>query len=406
MKRKPKVKLPPLHAKQQEIRDDPARFKVVAAGRRFGKSMLGAALCVRAALEGKRAWWVAPSYPMSSVGWRIIKGLVMPIDGVRVNIADRTIAVPSGGSIRVRSADNPDSLRGEGLDFVVLDECSFMAEETWTEALRPALADRLGKALFISTPKGRNWVWRLWQRGNSGDDPEWKSWRFTTADNPAISPAEIEAARAGLPAKTFEQEFLAAFVDDAGLVFRNVRSVSTAQPGQPEPGHAYTMGVDWARSYDFTCLSVIDATERKQVAIDRFNKVDYQYQLGRLQTLCQVWKPDTIMAEANAMGLPLIEQLQRLGLPVTAFTTTQQSKAQIIEGLALAMERAEVTLLADDTQMGELEAYDMERLPGGAFRYNAPAGMHDDTVMALALAWHGTQHGPAIAELMPNVFYN
>ena len=96
----------------------------------------------------------------------------------------------------------------------------------------------------------------------------------------------------------------------------------------------------------------------------------------------------------------LIETLQRKGSPVTASTTTQQSKAQIIEGLALAIERALVTLLADETQMSELEAYDMQRLPGGAFRYNAPQGMHDDTVIATALAWSGIEHsGPSIIEI-------
>ena len=192
-----------------------------------------------------------------------------------------------------------------------------------------------------------------------------------------------------LPAKTFEQEFLAAFVEDAGLVFRGVRGVSTLQPGTPDPKHQYVMGVDWARSYDWTVLSVIDATTKQQVALDRFNKIDYAFQLDRLETMATRWHCHSIIAEANSMGTPLIETLQRKGLPVTAFTTTSQSKATVIEGLALAIEKASIGLLADETQMAELEAYDMERLPGGAFRYNAPQGMHDDTVIATALAWHG-----------------
>jgi len=117
--------------------------------------------------------------------------------------------------------------------------------------------------------------------------------------------------------------------------------------------------------------------------------VDYQFQVQRLKGIQERYRCNTIIAEANAMGEPLIEQLRRDGLPIRGFTTTSQSKTEAIEALALAIERAEVTLLDDETQIAELEAYDMERLPSGVFRYGAPEGMHDDTVMALALAWSG-----------------
>jgi len=130
--------------------------------------------------------------------------LSQQIPGAEIRYSDRLITMPSGGTVQVRSADNPDSLRGEGLDFVVLDECAFIKEQAWTEALRPALSDRQGKALFISTPKGRNWFWRQWTRGNT-DDEEWHSWRFPTSANPFIPQSEIDAARESLPERTFQQ---------------------------------------------------------------------------------------------------------------------------------------------------------------------------------------------------------
>ena len=117
--------------------------------------------------------------------------------GAEVRKVDRQINLPGGGMVGVRSADNPDSLRGEGLDYVVLDECAFMSETAWTEALRPALSDRQGGALFISTPKGRNWFWRLYQRGLE-DGVEWMAFRFPTSANPHIPPPEIDAARDSL----------------------------------------------------------------------------------------------------------------------------------------------------------------------------------------------------------------
>ena len=141
-----------------------ARFKVLAAGRRWGKSSLGVILALRTGLEGGRAWWVAPTYPIAQLGWRVLKQLSRKIPGVEIREDDRIVRLPGGGEIQVKSADNPDSLRGAGLDGVVLDEAAYVKEEAWTESLRPALADRQGWALFISTPNGLNWFHRLYER--------------------------------------------------------------------------------------------------------------------------------------------------------------------------------------------------------------------------------------------------
>ena len=386
---RPLIKLPPLHPRQREIALDDARFKVAAAGRRFGKTRLGAALCMMTAGAGGRAWWVAPTYPVAQVGWRLIRRMALQIPGAEVRQAERIATLPNGGEIQVRSADNPDSLRGEGLDFVVMDECAFIHEDAWQEALRPALADRKGRALFISTPKGRNWFWRLWQRCIDDHDHEWHGWQLPTAANPYIDPTEIEAARLGLPERIFAQEFLAQFLDDAGGVFRRVMDAATAAPqGGAIGGHEYTFGVDWGRSNDFTAIAVLDVTTAELVALDRFNQIDYSLQLTRLTALYERFRPRAIVAEANSMGQPLIEQLQAAGLPVVPFTTTAASKQIAVDALALAFERGSIRIIPDPVLIAELQAYEAERLPSGMLRYGAPAGMHDDTVMALMLAWH------------------
>ena len=384
-----RLRLPAFHPRQAEIACHPARFRVAACGRRFGKTRLGAAICVKTAADGGRAWWVAPTYKVSEVGWRLIKRLAQQVPGADVKQAERLIFFPNGGEIQVRSADNPDSLRGEGLDFVVMDECAFIHEDAWQEAIRPALSDRKGRAMFISTPKGRNWFYRLWQRCIDDHEAEWHGWQLPTAANPFIDPAEIEAARLGLPERVFAQEYLAQFLDDAGGVFRRITDAATAAPQDGAiGGHEYAFGVDWGRTGDFTAVAVLDVTHSEIVALDRFNQIDYSLQLARLTALYERFRPRAIVAEANSMGQPLIEQLQAQGLPVVPFTTTAASKQIAVDALALAFERGSIRIIPDATLIAELQAYEAERLPSGMLRYGAPAGMHDDTVMALMLAWH------------------
>lgn len=380
--------MPALHPGQRLIRADPARFKVVACGRRWGKSRLGALLALEVALRGGRAWWTAPSYPMSNVGWRLVKQLARQIPGVAIREGDRLITCQSGGTLQVRSADDPQSLRGEGLDFVVLDECAFMQEAAWNEALRPALADRQGKALFISTPKGRSWYYRLWLRGHEGADPEWASWQFPTSSNPHIAPGEIEAARRSLPERIFSQEFEAQFISDSDGVFRRIMDAATATAQDTAiAGRQYIMGCDWARTSDFSVFTVVDVAARAVVHVDRFNQIDYAVQVGRLRGLAERFKPALIVAESNAMGVPIIEQLQRAGLPVMPFLTTNASKTAIIDALALAFEQGSIRIIPDEHLIAELQAFEMERLPSGLLRYSAPAGIHDDCVMSLAMCW-------------------
>jgi len=382
------VELPPLHPSQKTVFEADYRFKTLACGRRWGKTRLGSLKCVTIGLCGGRAWWVAPSYPMSNVGWRLIKQLAVVIPGTELRQSERSIIFPGGGSVQIKSADKPDSLRGEGLDYLVMDECAFIKEDAWSEALRPALADRKGGALFISTPKGINWFFRI---HNSGAD-DWHHWSFPTSDNPYIDAAEIETAKTSLPERIFRQEFMAEFIDDAGGVFRNVMQCAIAEPQEAAiDGHSYIMGVDWGKHNDFTVLTILDTTGEipRQAHTDRFNQIDYTLQVGRLKAVFDRFKPFSIIAERNSMGEPLIEQMARDGLPVQAFTTTNATKGQAIEALALAFERQEIGILNDPVTIGELQAYEMERLPSGMLRYNAAAGMHDDTVMSLALAYHG-----------------
>ena len=362
------------HAGQMAVHNSDARFKVLSAGRRWGKTRLGVNECLDAASKGGRAWWVSPSYKTSEVGWRPLRQIARKIPNAEVKLVDRTVILPGGGFVAVRSADNPDSLRGEGLDFVVMDECAFMQRESWTEAIRPALSDRLGKALFISTPKGRNWFWENYQRGINGEEG-WQSWTYPTASNPFIDKGEIEAAKRDLPEIIFRQEYLAEFVDDQGGVFRRVQEAAVLQPREPEKGRQYVAGVDVASSVDYTVVTVMDAESKEMVHIDRFNRVDYPVLIDRLAAIYARYHLTSMVVESNSIGRPVIDELVSRGLNIVPFTTTSATKQAIIQGLQNAFENAQVKVLNDAVLIGELLSFESKRNASGGFSYSAPDGM-------------------------------
>jgi hypothetical protein len=364
------------HIGQAEVHNSNARFKVLSAGRRWGKTRLGVMECMQAAFEGGRSWWVAPSYKLAAVGWRSISRIGASMPGAEVKQGERLVSFANGGSVQVRSADDPDS-------------------RSWSEAIRPALSDKKGAALMISTPSGQNWFWRMYQRGNSQDN--WASFSYPTSSNPYIDDAEIEAARNDLPEMIFQQEYEAKFMEHGAGVFRKVMAAVNGDTA-PTTG-SYVIGCDWGRQKDATVYTVLNVDSGHVVEIDRMVKVDYQTQVSRLQALWERYPGAEIISELNSMGAPITESLQNSGLPVTGFNTTVQSKQQIIDGLALGFERGDLHIPRDPILIGELQAYESKRLPSGRTSYSAPDGMHDDCVMSLALAWSGRESAEPIVLL-------
>jgi hypothetical protein len=359
----------------------------VACGRRWGKTTLGLVMAVNAVLEGRRVWWVAPTYLLAYHPWHTFKRRFASSWDQKTEY-QRHIDLPNGGSITVKTADNPDGLRGVGVDFVVVDEAAFIPGETWQGCIRPALSDRSGGALLISTPRGRNWFFHAYQRGLDPAVADWRSWHHPTSSNPAISPQDLAEARAALPESIYRQEYEAQFLEDGGMVFRRIRQAAAAPfAAVPQPGHTYVMGVDFARYEDFTALVVIDSTEKAVVAVDRFSGDTWGMQRVRIVALAKKWSVWDVLAESNAMGEPNIEALYRDGLPIRSFRTTAASKPPLIEGLVAAIENGDLQLLPDPVLLAELEGYTYRTSRLGHTVYEAPPGSHDDTVIALALAW-------------------
>lgn len=230
---------------QQEVFKDSHRFKVVAAGRRCGKSRLSAVTLLIEGLncpDGSSVMYVAPTLGQArTIIWDLLHELGRPvIKSSHVNNLEITLI--NGKKILVRGADNPDSLRGVSLTYLVLDECAFIKQDVWEKILRAALSDKKGRALFISTPSGRNWFYDTFKLGQSEQDEEWKAWHFTTADNETIDPKEIEAAKRTLSSFAFKQEYLSSF-DNAGADIFKAEWFKTSE--EPQYG-SYVVAIDLA----------------------------------------------------------------------------------------------------------------------------------------------------------------
>ncbi len=387
-----RIALPRLHASQRQIVDQLARFSVLNCGRRFGKDVLAINHVIEGALSGQQVAWFAPTYKQLTEVWRVVADRVEPVTRRRSEQQHR-VEMITGGVIDMWSLDQPDTARGRAYHRVVINEAAMVAglQDAWEQVIRPTLTDHRGTALFLSTPKGFNYFKTLYDRGQDEQEADWRSWTFPTAANPYIDAGEIDAARRELPEQVFAQEYLAAFVSDQTAVFRGLLDVCVLDPQEPQPGHQYVIGCDWGKLQDYSVFSVIDLTAKQQVHIDRSNRLDYAMQVMRLYALCQRYRPVAVIAEANAMGQAIIEQVQRLRLPVRAWTATQATKQQMVEWLAVSIEQCQVKLLKDPVQLAELQAFEATKTPSGLLRYAAPEGGHDDTVIALGLAWLGAR---------------
>lgn len=230
---------------QEKVFQDEARFKVVAAGRRTGKTHLSAVSLIVNAMNGKpgKTFYVAPTQGMAK---DILWDTLMDIAGeivVASNINNLTITLAGDNTIHLKGADRPDTLRGVSLKHCVLDEMAFMKAEVFEKILRPALSDRKGSCLFIGTPEGRNAFYDLYEGAHHWKD--WKAWHFTSYDNPFVDPEEIEHAKATLPSWSFKQEYMADF-NASGSEFFNIEDFEYYEELPKDVPGDYYIAIDLA----------------------------------------------------------------------------------------------------------------------------------------------------------------
>lgn len=364
-------------------------------GRRWGKTVLGGTVVLNTLRQHGRVAWITPTFKNSRPLWRwSVNATAKEVasDKIRLSRADRTLETRRGGFLGLYSADNIDSIRGEAFHLVVLDEAARIDEDAWTDAIMPTLADYDGDAILISTPKGKNWFYVEYLKGQE-DGQHVASWQAATNNNPNPNIRNaFDLAKHRVAERTFRQEWLAEFVE-GGEVFRHIDRAATADRQESaQPGHQYVFGIDFGRVEDYTVVTVLDITDNAVVNVDRYNTIDWSMQVERIIGLYQRFQPTVILAERNSMGDPIINTLYEKELPVSPFITTNATKQTIVDGLALAFEQSRIRIINDSVLINELQAFEATLLPSGLVKYGAPSGLKDDCVMSLALAWYGGHH--------------
>jgi len=365
---------------------------------------MAGSVALACANAGAAVAWVVPTYKNARPVWRFAEQMTASVSlRLKVQRSERMIEFPGGGWLGVYTADNDVSMRGEAFDVVIVDEAARVSEETYYDVIIPTLADRAGRCLLISTPKGRNWFWKEFQRGLSGGQ-NIVSFTAPSSANPLPNIQHaFELARERVSHRTFQQEWMAEFVEDGGGVFRHIRQLSTLLPEEPIADRQYVIGRDWARTNDASVSSVWDQLTQREILLEVEQDLPYALQLDRLKALSERYNDALVVAEQNSLGDPLIEQAAAAGIRIMPFVTTNATKATGVDSLALACERGFIGLQSDERGILEMEAFEASRTPTGLVKYAAPENMHDDIVCARLFAFSAiAESGPVILNAEPD----
>lgn len=342
-------------------------------GRRFGKSELSQVKIITSAIEGMRVAYVTPTYKLAKT---FFDKLVQTIP-FHNNKSELIINFPNDGSIEFFTGERLDNLRGRKFHLVVIDEASYIhdLESGWLNSIRPTLTDYQGKAIFLSTPKGKNYFYSLYLKGKSERD--WESFKYTTYDNPYIKRQEVEDAQTQLPTSVFEQEYMANPMENASNPFgiNHINNCITAMSDK-EPMY---YGIDLAKSVDWSVI----------IGLDISGCVCYfkRFQKDWLQTkeeILSINRIRPIYIDSTGVGDAITEDLQRHFQNMHGYKYTSNSKQQLMELLSSKIHQRLVQF-PDSQITDELKIFEYQFTSTGV-RYNAPQGFHDDCVNALALA--------------------
>ena len=362
---------------QSKVLNERKRFNVLCCGRRWGKSKLAINLIGESAMDGFPAAYFAPTYKLLEGTFKELLQRLEP--AIKKKHDNQFIELKTGGNIDFWSMENQLAGRSRKYKRAIIDEAAFNRNlwNTWTEAIRPTLTDLKGDAWFMSTPKGKNDFYKLFMRGQT-QEPNWMSWQMPTSTNPHIDISEIEDARKDLPQLAFSQEYLAEFNESVANPFGFNFIKMCTMPQSFEPAVCY--GIDLAKSVDWTVI----------IGLDRFGQVCSFERFQRpwnetKEIIMRLPAKVPLRIDSTGVGDPIVEDVQRQRDLVTGVKYTSQTKQQLMEGLAAAIQQRKITF-PEGVIASELESFEFEMTRTGV-KYTAPPGMHDDCVNALALAW-------------------
>jgi hypothetical protein len=408
------IQPPTPHSKKQELIMRGFLFPtvneiVVVCGSKFGKSLSASACLTNAAMVKRGAnWrWIAPIYRQAKIGMKYFKGILPPAPHSDFVESKMMINLPNlDSNIEFWHTQNPMDLEGAGIHGQILDEAAKMPYQAYVSSKTTTTQTR-GKTMMISTPLGKNWFYKKYMECKEqmdwaikhGREPLKLAIHAPTSANPFVSKEVLEAARKELPDRLFRQHYLAEFLDE-GSVFVGFRDCTEGDElpvfgaiqqwicDKPEDIDV-VIGADWAKQHDYTVFTAIDYKHPKPkvVGFMRFQSLKYTDAIVELWRFAKQFKSiGHILHDKTGVGEAIDDMLVKTGLPFSGFLFTNQSKSSLINRLMIRFERNDIIIPNWTELLKELEAFEVEVSEIGTMKYNAPAGMHDDTIMSLGLA--------------------
>lgn len=400
------VEFDDFHPAQFDVVQNRERFSFLRAGRRWGKTRLGVAICVDRVLEEPGGYfWATPTYPLAEEGWEVLSIYADAIPRTRIEEAHQRVRFPGGGWVQIRSADRPYSLRSRGLRGVVLDEAAFMKPAAWT-AVRPSLTDFKGWALFISSPNGMNWFYDLEKK--NVERRGWTVFHYPSWTNPALDREEIEEARLDLGETLFRQEYGAEYLEEVGTIFKR-ETFHYFTSKETDDGLLHRLETDTGvrhvsekecrrfamvdlaasqkTSADWTVCAVWDVTPKNELLLldvirDRLSGPDQMRLLGMVQSK---WRPTYFGIERVAYQLTLVQWARDQGLPVREVTPDRDKVSRALPAAA----RYEGGSIFHSRHAPWLDAWELELLAFPEGRWDDQVDVVGYAVRELTSGWYG-----------------
>lgn len=388
------VKLPTPLPYQKDILDaidDPnIKFINFLKSRQVGGSFLNKMLVIKWSLENNKAklGYITPTLKLAKLFFKELVNSAKPFI-VNENKTDLIIDFVTGSYVQFFSAESDNSIRGFQFTYVILDEVAFMKTETINMIIRPTWQIIGRKVMLTSTPNGNSgFFYDQCQLALNGE-PNTYIKQINIYDNPFITPDEIEQLKKQLPQRVFDQEYMAVFLDGSGTVFRNILQCINKEPLKTGK---YYAGIDWAKSNDYTVLTIINDL-KEVVEIYRINSIDYTEQVKLIATKLKKYNPVKVFSEENNIGTVVNELLMKEYKNIQPQTLDNGKKKEIIENLVVGFEQGEINIPNNDILIRELQAFTCTyNTQTQMIKYNAPSGLHDDMVISLAYAYYAATH--------------
>jgi hypothetical protein len=311
------------------------------------------------------------------------------------NESELVVYFKNGSIYQLKGSDDPDALRGPNPFGVIFDEYDTQKQEGWG-VIEPIIRANGGWVWFIGTPRGKQGLFTLYHRGQE-EHPEWKSWLLKASTSGIISADQLAEAKKSMTPDLYNQEWECEFLEGQGSVFRGVREIMynldgtpICKPEQPQKGHSYLMGVDLAKVKDYTVIRVYDRDSNCLVYSDRFNTLEWPFQKRRIALYAKYYNNAMTIVDSTGVGDPIADDLTRAGVGVVPFKIQEVNKREIIEKLSIWIEQRKFKMFPQKDALFEYDNFTYKIVPpNNKIRYEARSGLHDDIVMADALAvWY------------------